>query len=307
MIGTLTVAEGKTHMEKKLTRNEIIVLVVAALVLITAVVLLAPLLTFSDDAAVDWLNAQRPATLAVLHGQSPYSINEINETNAYFFNPPWTVVPLLPIAILPPEISYAVFILAAVASYLYAAYKMGMSRWMIVLFILSPPVLMGLANANIDWLVVLGFVLPRQIGLFFISMKPQMSLMVGVYWLYIAYTDGGPKEVLRVFGPFIAVTLLSFLIFGPWPLFSLEVRTADAANASLWPVSIPFGLVALAAAIKERKQEWAMVSSVLLTPYLVFHSYVGALLASGRSKVYFVVAVIGCYLFGIVNVLGIGL
>jgi hypothetical protein len=294
-----TQAEQASVLSKLPIQMQIMIVGLAAIALIVMLTLLAPHL----DTGVDWFEAQRPATRAVLRGQSPYSINGINDTNAYFFNPPWTVILLLPIAILPPNLSYAVFVVAAMASYIYAAVKMGMSFRVMFLFLLSPPVLMGLVNANIDWLVVLGFALPPQIGLFFISVKPQMALMVGVFWLYMAFVQGGIKEVVRVFGPFTLVTLLSFVVFGVWPLFSLDVRLGSSANASLWPVSIPFGLVAMAAAIKERKQEWAMLASPLLTPYLVFHSYVGALLAAARSDLYMIVAVIGCYLFGVANYL----
>jgi len=253
----------------------------------------------------DWYLTHRPASLAVLHGQSPYSINDEpgRDGRSYFFNPPWTVIPLLPLAMLPPELSRAAFIVVGLLAYGYAAWRLGGSVLTVVLFLLSPPVLMNLWNANIDWLVILGFALPPQIGLFFVTTKPQMAFGVVLFWFVQALREGGIRSVVRIFGPFTLVTLISLAMFGMWPLLSLQVEFASSANASLWPLSIPLGLVGLAAAFKEEKVEFAMAASPFLTPYIVFHSYVGALISLVKSRVYFVVAVAGLYLFGFVQML----
>src|SRR5690606_38971700 len=75
---------------------------------------------------------------------------------------------------------------------------------------------------NIDWLPLVGFVLPPQIGLFFILIKPQMGLAVALFWLVEAWREGGLREVIRVFGPVGAALALSLALYGLWPLRSSQ-------------------------------------------------------------------------------------
>jgi hypothetical protein len=254
---------------------------------------------------VDWFTTQRPATLLLLQGRSPYELNLSEEYtgNSYYYNPPWALIPLIPLAILPPALSRAAMVVVSVIASGYCIYKLGASPSMAVLFLLSPPVLLGTWNANIDWMVLLGFVLPPQIGLFFVLVKPQMGLMVAVYWLVEAIRRGGIREAVRVFWPVTLVTLLSLVIFGLWPLYAMEnapFLIRAGVNASFWPYSIPIGLVAMAAAFRERRMEYAMMASPCFTTYIVFHSWVGAVAALAKSKVYLLTTIIGMWIMGLV-------
>jgi hypothetical protein len=258
------------------------------------------------EGGVDWFITQRPATLLLLQGRSPYDLNlsEEYDSISYYYNPPWTLIPLIPLAILPPAVSRAAMIVVSIIASGYCVYKLGASPGMTALFLLSPPVLMGVWNANIDWMVLLGFVLPPQIGLFFVVIKPQMGLMVAVYWLIQSFRQGGLRETVRVFWPITLVTLLSFALFGLWPLFTLQNAPADAQfNASLWPYSIPAGLVAMAAAFRKNRIEYAMAASPCFTTYITFHSWVGAVAALAGSRLYMTAAIIGLWLIGVVQVI----
>jgi hypothetical protein len=278
-----------------------------ALVVAAEVVLIAALWLLSGrlGGGVDWFSTQRPATLNVLRGRSPYEINVLpgHDSLSYFYNPPWTVIPLIPLAALPPALGRAVFVAAGVLAYGYTVYKMGASPLATILFLLSPPVLMGLWNANIDWLVLLGFVLPPQIGLFFVTVKPQMGIAVVVFWLAQALRKGGVREAVRVFWPITLATAASFVLFGLWPLDILRAPVGEGFNASFWPMSIPVGLVALAVAIRQERIEFAVAASPCFATYLTFHSWVGAVAALARSDLYMALAVAGLYAVGLTQLL----
>jgi hypothetical protein len=228
---------------------------------------------------IDWSTAFRPAVWRLLRGEQVYGVAVEGH---FYLNAPWALIPLIPLALLPEEIGRAVLFVVSILAFMYTANKLGAKAISNALLILSPPVLHGLLNGNIDWLATLGFVLPPQIGLFFISTKPQIGIAVGVYWLFDHWRSKGLADTLRVFAPFTITFVASLLIWGLWPLnFGTQLNLWW--NASLWPYSIPFGLLLLGLAIYKRRNEFAMAASPLLSPYILFHSWVGALLAIIKS------------------------
>ncbi len=237
---------------------------------------------------VDWSTIFRPSALTLLSGHSPYG-------KYYFVHAPWTLVLLMPLALLPEAAGRVMLVLCGLTSYAFVAYRLHAKPLAIVCVLLSPLVMHVLLNGNVDWLAILGFVLPPQLGLFFISIKPQIGIAVAPFWLLEAWHNGGWRLVIKTFAPFTAVLLLSFVIFGFWPTYSFSV-IGVFYNASLWPVSIPVGLALLVTAIRKRKLEYAMAASPCLSPYLLFYSWGGALLAIVSSVPETAAAVIGLWI-----------
>jgi hypothetical protein len=239
---------------------------------------------------IDWRDTYRPAAQALLAGHSPFSVD-------IYFAAPWVLLPLLPIALLPVNIGRGVLFLIGMIAYAYTAYKLGATIVTLVVFLLSPPVVHGLLNSNIEWLSLLGFVMPAQIGLFFILIKPQIGFAVAIYWLIEAWRSGGIREVLRVFLPVTIALLVSFAIFGFWPArFQDTLNLTRSYNASLWPGSIPVGIALLVAAIHRRKIRFAMGASPCLSPYVLLHAWSGALVALVNQQVEFIGAVVGLWI-----------
>jgi hypothetical protein len=238
--------------------------------------------------AIDWTTAFRPATLALLSGRNPYE-------NHLMIHAPWAMIPLIPLALLPESVGRVMLVFCGLASYAYVAYKLGAKPIAIAFLLISPPVLHVLLNGNLDWLAALGFIAPPQIGLFFISIKPQMGIAVAPFWLVQAWQQGGWLQVVKTFAPFTLILVLSLLLFGLWPLGS--TRTADYWwNASLWPMSIPVGLALFVTSIRKQKIEYAMAASPCLSPYVLFHSWVGVVLAIVSSIPETIAAVIGLWI-----------
>ena len=238
--------------------------------------------------AIDWHGAFRPAALELLHGRSPFNADG-------FYHAPWSLIPLIPLAILPEPIGRALLVLITLASYAYVAHKLGAKPIAIAFLLISPPVLHLIINGNLDWMAAIGFILPPQWGLFFIAIKPQMGIAVAPFWLIEAWRQGGVKLVIKTFAPFTVALLLSFAVFGLWPLGA--TRTTNLWwNASLWPISIPVGLALFVASIRKRKIEYAMAASPCLSPYVLLHSWIGALLAIVSSVPETIAAVIGLWI-----------
>jgi hypothetical protein len=236
---------------------------------------------------VDWSTAFRPAALALLKGESPYTVYG-------FYNAPWTLIPLIPLAILPEQIGRAALFVTSVISLTFIAWKLGGNKLTILLLLLSPPALHGFLNGNIDWLAMYGFILPPQIGLFFIAIKPQVGVAVAVYWLWRTWQEGGWQAVLRTFLPFLVILMITFILFGLWPL-RYQREIALWWNASLWPLSLPVGLALLIASIKKDRLEYAIGASPCLSPYVLFHSWIGALLAIIKSTPETIAAFVGLW------------
>ena len=110
---------------------------------------------------------------------------------------------------------------------------------------------------------------------------------------------------MQTFAPVTIVTLASFVLFGFWPERFLE-PTTYIQNDSLWPASIPIGLALLAAAIKRRTPEYAMAASPCLSPYLILHSWSGALITLVRNPAEMLAAVGGLWLLILIRAFQIG-
>lgn len=262
--------------------------------LLTALAIVAGLILVSFLAApfvppsVDWHISFRPAALTLLSGESPYD-------KVYIIHAPWALLMLAPFALFPENVGRVMLLFCGLASYAFIARRLGAKPIAIIFLLLSPVVMHMLLNGNIDWLASFGFILPPQIGLFFIAIKPQIGIAVAPFWLIEAWRQGGWKQVLTTFAPFTIVLLLSFALFGLWPLGAVEV-TGVSFNASLWPLSIPVGLALLVTAVRKRRIEYAMAASPCLSPYALFYSWTGVLLAIIASVPETIAAVIGLWI-----------
>jgi hypothetical protein len=273
-------------------KKRVVLLVIMAVLSLAIAWVAAPFL----PAAVDWHTAFRPAAWAVLSGHSPYDVEG-------YFNPPWAVLPLIPLAILPEPVGRILLVIVSLASFAYVARRLGASKVATVALLVSPVVMHEVLNGNIDWLAVIGLVLPTWLGLFFVVIKPQIGIAVVAYWAYASWKSGGVKELLKTFAPVVVAYGLSILIFGPWPLRATR-EVGLWWNASLWPVSIPVGLALLAAAIHRGSLRFAMAASPCLSPYVLFHSWVIALMAIITSTPETVVAVVGLWILVAIRTFG---
>jgi len=244
---------------------------------------------------VDLRTFFRPAGQAFFRGEDPFAVRE------GIFSPPWVYLILAPFILLPEYLAYCAFLMASLFLFAYAAYRFDATRLTMILFLTAPPVGYCLIVGNIDALVILGLLLPPQIGLFFVSLKPQVGFFVILFWLVESYRNDGWKETLRVFAPITIVTLITFALYGLWPLRMLEPQPYETINASMWPYSIPIALGLAAASLKEREIKFAIVASPLFAPFINFLSYAASLLTVLSSNFYTVVVIIGLWMLAFMD------
>jgi hypothetical protein len=270
--------------------------VLLLVVTVVGVILLVGLLSIYLPPAVDWESAYYPAARQLLLGRNPYDVYG-------YYNAPWALLPILPLVILTADIGRAAFMLLSLAGFSYAACKLGARPIALGTFLLSPPVMHCLLNASLDWMPLVGFVLPPRLGLFLVVVKPQVGATVALFWLVEAWRQGGLRQVVRVFWPVSLAFVLSFVIFGLWP-FRAERLVGLWWNASLWPASIPVGLGLFAAALRTRNLRFAMGAAPCLSPYVLLHSWSGALAAIVHMPYETIATVVGLWILILIRARG---
>lgn len=227
--------------------------------------------------AVDWDGTYRPAAQALMRLENPYAAVD------GFYNPPWALLPLSPFIAARDAGRGAVFIVS-LGVYALVAVRMGAKPVPVGLFLTSPPVLHSLLNGNLEWLVLLGVVLPPRWGLFLVLLKPQVTGGLAVYWVVDAWRAGSWRRIARLIWPVTVALLASFALYGLWPLRARHMPELWW-NASLWPLSIPGGVLLLVWATWKREPKAALASSPLLAPYVLLHAWAGAVVAlSGHTR-----------------------
>lgn len=207
----------------------------------------------------DWRSYFYPATTMFRNGQYPYGLG--------VYNPPWIFLILMPLTLLSVHMGTACSFALSILGYGYAALKFGARPWQVVLFLLSPWVLINSLVANIDWMVALGFVLPPQIGLFFVLLKPQLGMAVVIFWAAEIWRTNGFWNVIKTFTPVIACIGISVLIYGFW-WQTTDDLVVEFWNTSLWPLGIVLGLGFLAESLHIRKVDSAIIASPFLATYV---------------------------------------
>jgi hypothetical protein len=221
---------------------------------------------------VDWHLHFRPAARAVIEGRSPYSVYG-------FYNPPWALLPLLPLALLPEWAGRGCLIVLSIASYFTIAVKSQARPSSLAAFLLAPPILLGIKLGNLDWMPLLGLLMAPRFGIILVIIKPQVGAAVAVYWIINAYRNGGWKALFNLLLPLTLITLSTILIYGFWPVHMLAVRSEmQQYSLSLFPLSIPIGLFLLLAALRKQNVTLAVPASQCLSPHVIWHTWGVAML-----------------------------
>jgi len=214
----------------------------------------------------DWGESFRPAALVIFHGGSSYHVPE-------FYNAPWTLLPLIPLAILPYQWGRIGMFLISLAGFGYLAYKSNAKPLSVALFLTSFPVVACLWGGELDWLPMLGFVTPAPIALILAATKPQIGIGIALYWLVRSWKTGGVKEVRHNFLPVSILLAGSFVLYGFW-VGTFNNKWTHPVNVSVFPYLMIIGLYLLFT-----MQKRAAGGGLLLSPYYTFFSLSALLVA----------------------------
>lgn len=232
------------------------------MVLVISIFLAVYLASFLPTA--DWQTFYLAAR-SVLGGHSPYE-------QPLFMLPPWGILPLLPMALLPFSLSKGLMFVVSLLILVYIMWRLQMPLLGVVAFLLSPTVIGGLLVNNVDPMVAAGMLFPPAWGLFFLLAKPQIGLGVALFSLVEAWQKQGLGGVLKTFAPLGAVYLLSALLFPVW-IERMLFKAADPWNRSIFPYAIPLGIFLMWLAFRRHNPWYALAAAPFFAPYHTFFTY----------------------------------
>lgn len=215
----------------------------------------------------------------------------------HVYNPPWVLFPLIPFEIVP--YGRALMLVAAISISGFTAARLGASPLAVALFIFSPLVFDALAWGNVEWLAILGFVVTPGFGLLLLVLKPQVTIAAIVFLIVESWRTRGWHGTVRLVAPLAVVTLLSFVAFGLWPLETASYmdNRNSPMNISLFPWSVPFGIILFVQSLRTHNIRYAIAASPMLSPIVTPPNWIGVFLALTPSLPKISTASIGLWSF----------
>lgn len=239
-----------------------------------------------------------PAVKTWLNGYSPYQVEG-------FFNPPWTLFLLLPLALLSEHSALAVMALFSVIAIFLTAQVYRAGRLLLLGALMTPATISLLLLGQVDAWIILGvslgiWALKRQVGwamglaLALVLVKPQIGGLVALLWLWKM-----PKQMrLSALASLGGIWAISSFVIGTWwplgiPLTSpigfsnMNVSTLAAVKGIGLPPSI-YLLLALSLLAfwgilicKRSSDQYTIALSILIaalaSPYVARHSMSAAM------------------------------
>lgn len=241
------------------------------LLLATLLILSLPVLYFGLPVGLDWHDTYRPAALAVVAGESPYSVE-------IYYAAPWAAWILAPFALLPYWVGRLVTFLVGLWGFAFVAWRAGATRFTLILFLCSAGVIGCLNNGNIEWMPLLGIVCPPWLGLILASVKPQVGIGLGLYWLIDIWRNKGWPAAALTFAPVTALLIISFLLYGLWPLRFNQTLAWSVDNTALGLQSLFIGAVLLVRSVRIQDDRMALAAGPFLSPYVLQFSWSACLI-----------------------------
>lgn len=240
----------------------------------------------------DWREYFYPALRLLLAGESPYQplpyYTPGDSVPHQIYHPPWLLVPLAPVALLPVHIGELLMLFLAYAATCVTVAALHDSN-LSLFFILSNPLLIqGCLTGNVDSFVTLGLITSPRAGLYLLSLKPQLGWGAIVYLIWSAYREHGVRAVISLTWPMALIAALSFMPpFGFWPAKML-LATEQATNASLpFGVGMAVGMALLLWGLARQNLSAAFAGGFISAPYHAAHSWYLLLILIRPAKVQF--------------------
>lgn len=210
--------------------------------------------------AIDWEVIFRPATMAMVNGQTL--------SNYLFFNPPWLLLVLIPFAVLPAALGRWLFLVATFFAFGIVARQLKIKPLGLMLFFLTPFALDSLAWGNVEAIALLGLAMPLPFGLLLLVLKPQITLGVIVFLLWRVFQSHDPKKIVTTLLPLAIVLMGSIALYGTWWSQTLTYMqyASSSMNLALFPLGIPIGLILLIQSIRTQDIRFALACSPFFFP-----------------------------------------
>jgi hypothetical protein len=185
---------------------------------------------------------------------------------------PWATLILMPLRLLTPRDATALINGFSVVIIAFLIRRFDGNIWFTVPIVLSPIGYRLLTTGQTDAIVLAGVFLPAGLDLL-LFWKPQV--LAHIFWV----RGMAQPKVYLIAGAVLFV--FSLLVWGWWPKIIMEFGRTQLMdgwwNFSLWPYSIPPGLLMIYLSIREKDIGYGIIASPLLFPYVNGPSYIGLL------------------------------
>ncbi len=219
----------------------------------------------------DW-EIFRLACLALISGQNPYNIGN---GQLVFFNPIWTLIPLIPLSLLPTMAGLILNGVISILSLFFVSKRLNLSKSEFFIWSISPMHLQSMLYGNIEWLPLLGLLLPGPLALIFFCIKPQASLGFIAILFYQEWQKGKWQALLKTTLPTIVLIIANIFI---WGLPTIPT-SSNPGLRSLFPFSLVLGIPALLLSLRDKDYRTSGIVGPFVSPYVTFHGYLPAMLA----------------------------
>lgn len=188
---------------------------------------------------------------------------------------PWATIILYPLRWLTPAWATAVMNAISVVLIALVIKKFNGNPLFSLPICLSPFGEALFSNGQTDAVILACLLLPAGLDLLFFW-KPQVCLHA--FWVRILAAPGKYLSWILVLIP------VSLLAWPGWPkeilIFGQNHLIGGWWNRSLWPYSIPLGVILVHFSIKKRDESLGLMASPLLFPYVNAASYLGFLVVA---------------------------
>jgi hypothetical protein len=213
-----------------------------------------------------WYDQEHFFTVAARHMSNPYVLE-------YFSTPPWSTILLAPLSVIPLELAVLLQLGLEFALLTILIVRYGGGRRNVLIMLTSYLAFDTSLEVNIDWIPILGMLLPVQWSMPFILLKPQVGLGY--------YLGCQPRDVMRAMIPAAVVVALSFLFWGWWPaevLRHMQRLTNWTFNMApmvhISPViSLLIGGAIAYQAVRRRDITIGMIAWLFFIPYIPLYSF----------------------------------
>jgi len=219
----------------------------------------------------DW-EVFRQACLALISGQNPYSVGQ---GQMLFFNPIWTLIPLIPMALLPTFTGLLVNAAVDLIALLFVARHLKLTHWEFFCVAICPMNLQSMVYGNIEWIPLLGLLFPAPLAIIFYSTKPQATIGLILVTLWIEWNKTRWKGVLLAICPTLILVVICTAIWGLPPIPGPH----NPGQHSLFPYSLLLGIPVLIVALMNKDRRLSLFVGPFVSPYVTFHGYLPAMFA----------------------------
>ena len=227
---------------------------------------LAALLLRESGRFLVWDDQQVTFTRALFFLDAPYALPG-------YKNPPWGLIILTPFSLLSLPLATLLQMLLYFAVLTRIIYQYGGSARAALTVLLSPLALDAAINLNIDWLIGLALIIPREWSVILLLLKPQT--LPGYVLVF------SRLELMRAAIIGLTLLLVSLLLWGVWiiPLVEATETASIAYQINFAPrniigliPSLIIGAALSIAAWRRRDVVLAVWAGIFFVPYIASYS-----------------------------------